>query len=132
MFAALALVWLLFVFAAPLEAAGTALSALAYALGSFICHQQPERSFHLGAAQLPVCARCVGLYAGVALGAFAPLKLSRYRTILAAAAVPTALTWGIEVLGLASPSNAARAIAALPLGAAVAVVVIAALAGRLK
>ena len=37
-----------------------------YAIGSLICHQLPERSFHLWGAQLPVCARCTGIYAGAA------------------------------------------------------------------
>ena len=34
-----------------------------YQLGSLICHQRPERSFHLAGVQMPVCARCFGLYA---------------------------------------------------------------------
>jgi len=33
----------------------TAVAAGLYAVGSQICHQRPERSFHLFAAQLPVC-----------------------------------------------------------------------------
>ena len=51
-----------------------------YAAGRIICHQRPERSFHLGATALPVCARCLGLYAGAAvvallmLGADAPRR----------------------------------------------------------
>src|SRR5687768_14239891 len=44
-------------------------AALMYAGGSVICHQRPERSFHLAGAQLPVCARCMGLYVGGAVGA---------------------------------------------------------------
>jgi hypothetical protein len=38
-----------------------------YAVGSVVCHQLPERSFHLWGRQLPVCARCTGIYAGAAL-----------------------------------------------------------------
>jgi len=34
-----------------------------------ICHQRPERSYHFLAAQLPVCARCTGIYFGAAVGA---------------------------------------------------------------
>ena len=47
-------------------------AAVMYAAGSFICHQIPERSFHLDGIQLPVCARCFGLYGGGALGSMPP------------------------------------------------------------
>ena len=42
--------------------------AAVYGVGSFICHQLPDRSFHLAGFQLPVCARCMGIYAGVSCG----------------------------------------------------------------
>src|SRR5262245_11882327 len=42
-------------------------SLLVYGIGSGICHQLPERSFYLWGRQLPVCARCAGIYAGAAL-----------------------------------------------------------------
>jgi hypothetical protein len=42
-----------------------------YGLGSLICHQLPERSYQLWAAQMPVCARCAGIYFGAACGALA-------------------------------------------------------------
>ena len=32
------------------------------------CHQMPERSFFIGAYQLPLCARCTGIVAGHVLG----------------------------------------------------------------
>lgn len=98
-------------------------AAIVYAGSSRICHQRPERSFHLAGVQLPVCARCVGLYASGALGALVAWRgarrpAARHRTLLLAAAAPTALTWTIEAAGLAGFSNTARALAALPLGAA--------------
>lgn len=34
-------------------------------IGSSLCHQLPERSFHWNGKQLPVCARCTGLRVGV-------------------------------------------------------------------
>ncbi len=64
--AALALLWLALLLSAPLLC--TPLAASLYAMGSLLCHQIPERSFHLFGAQLPVCARCVGIYAGGAAG----------------------------------------------------------------
>jgi uncharacterized membrane protein len=46
---------------------GTGLVVAVYGVGSIICHQLPGRSFHLWAAQMPVCARCAGIYAGAAV-----------------------------------------------------------------
>ena len=56
--------WVALLVAAPLLPAAPA--ALIYVLGSRICHQISERSFHVDGAQLPVCARCLGIYAGFA------------------------------------------------------------------
>jgi hypothetical protein len=57
---------------------GAALLLATYAIGGAICHQLPERSYHLWTVQLPVCARCTGIYAGAAMAAIvwtaAPLK----------------------------------------------------------
>jgi uncharacterized membrane protein len=118
--------WIVLLVAAPVTAFGGVVSALTYGFGSLICHQRPERSFHIGAAQIPVCARCFGLYAGAAIGFViwgltptAPLL----RVGLVIAAIPTAVTWTGEVLDLWSPTNLIRFVAALPLGAAVAVTV---------
>ena len=136
--AILASTWLLLLIAAPFLA--TPLAAALYGAGALICHQLPERSFHLGGFQLPVCARCFGLYAGGAMGCFAaagigqrmrvrPVATNRLNWIVTTlAAVPTAATFALE-WGAGWPmSNTTRAIAALPLGCAVAFVVVRALA----
>jgi uncharacterized membrane protein len=48
---------------------------------SFVCHQLPERSFHLDDHQFAVCSRCTGLYSGLALATlFYPLTRSLTRT----------------------------------------------------
>jgi uncharacterized membrane protein len=70
---------------------------------------------------LPVCARCFGLYIAGAAGALLAWGSrvrpgERTRIVLALAAAPTVLTWTAEVMGLATFSNATRALAALPLG----------------
>jgi uncharacterized membrane protein len=38
------------------------------AIGYAVCHRIPERSFHIGTYQLPLCARCSGMYLGAMLG----------------------------------------------------------------
>ena len=109
-----------------------------FPLGSFICHQRPERSFFSNGQQLAVCARCIGLYAGSALAA--PLALiaassvagARARRIAIAAAAPTAMTWGLEFAGVAAVSNLARFIAALPLGFAASWLVLGSVRGVIR
>ena len=103
-------------------------------LCSAICHQRPERSFFIAGTQLPVCARCMGLYAGAALAvpmallSATPMPSRRARAALAIAALPTAITWTLEVAGAAHFSNVARFVAALPLGGAAAWLVLSAIA----
>jgi uncharacterized membrane protein len=120
--------WLGLILIAPSgqEVLGTAASTGVYMLGSLICHQRPERSFFLHAVQLPVCARCVGLYAGAALACLvavcgrAPrLSSHRARQILSIAAGPAAGTLVFEWLTGVVPSNAIRAASGVSLGAAI-------------
>ena len=117
----------------------TAITALVYLAGSFVCHQIPERSFHISGIQFPVCARCTGLYLGAALGMVALFALPaaqaammRARALLIASAIPTLLTLATAWLGLWDPSNMVRAVLALPLGLAVGAVVTAVLTRRLR
>lgn len=105
-----------------------------YAATSRICHQRPERSFHSAGVKWPVCGRCSGLYLGGAAGALVWLVLrrrpaSRLLGWLAVAAAPTALTIVLEWTGLAGVGNAARALAGLPLGAMIALVIVQTAAG---
>jgi uncharacterized membrane protein len=125
-----ALLWIVVIFLAPFALqSGPVLSTAAaflYQGASLICHQRPERSFHLAGVQLPVCARCTGLYvsgAAAALSAWSGWRRPvaaprRIRAVFALAAVPTAVTLVVELAGLAHPSNGLRALSALPLGAA--------------
>jgi uncharacterized membrane protein len=124
-----ALVWLALLVAAPVLPPGIA--AALYAIGSQICHQHPDRSFHLFGAQLPVCARCAGIYAGAAVGSMialgtrprARLAMMPSRALLITGAIPTALTLAAEWSGMWAGSNNWRAAAGLPLGCVVALVV---------
>jgi uncharacterized membrane protein len=114
------------------------LAVAVYGLGSAVCHQRADRSFHLFAEQLPVCARCTGLYAGAALTAFAHLLgvrrvippaglTSAARRLLTIAALPMAVSIVYEWATGDVPSNLARAATGVILGAAVASVILAAI-----
>jgi uncharacterized membrane protein len=133
-----ALSWVAAITLAPLaiSSSRTGLSlgaAVVYAAGARVCHQRPDRCFRIGGVPMPVCARCTGLYSGAAAAAplgfllASGLSSRRARRIAAVTALPTLLTWGIEMAGLAHPSNTVRAIAAVPLGFAAAWLVMAAL-----
>lgn len=111
-------------------------AAFIFAVGSVVCHQLPERSFFVDGNQLPVCARCTGLYlSGVAglLGWWATKLLRGWRPqaiasrlaigLLAIAAAPTMVSYLTGVLGVWDGSNVTRALLAAPLGAAAGAVV---------
>jgi uncharacterized membrane protein len=98
-------------------------------VGSVVCHQIPERSFYWAAYQLPVCARCTGLYVSGTVGVIAwiaiktaggwrPTAINPHIAlrVLAMAAVPTALSLATGVLGVWDGSNVTRALLAIPLG----------------
>ena len=133
-----AIAWLAVLVATPSLPAGPA--AFLYMLGSRICHQIAERSFHLDGVQLPVCARCTGIYAGLAIGTlYATFSTStrwgqtparKARRVLVLGALPTLVTVLVEWAGFWQTSNSARALAGAPLGIAVGILVIAALTER--
>jgi uncharacterized membrane protein len=50
------------------------------AVGYAVCHRIDLRSFHLGDRQLPLCARCSGMYLGAMLGLGYQLVIGRRRT----------------------------------------------------
>ena len=126
----------------PPARAWYALAFLIYSVGSVVCHQLPARSFELWSTQMPVCARCTGIYLGAAVMAILSLfrlgpdwsrpsldaRHSRYA--LAAAALPTAVTLAFEWITGNVPSNLIRAVSGVPLGAVVVIVILSALDER--
>jgi hypothetical protein len=151
-FVGAAMGWPVALLLAPVAAAGPPSSTIGYpfalvmyAAGSMVCHQRPERSFHLMGLQLPVCARCLGIYAGAALisaivaarPAFPPPLPCRgthqrapaadgrasARTVLLVSALPAAATVLAEWATGETPGNWTRALSGVPIGAAVAWIV---------
>jgi len=116
-----------------------------YLVGSFLCHQRPERSFFLWGSQMPVCARCAGIYAGAAIAAMAwpfvgrmksfrsngvPSRPAREggalrsaRMFLIVSIVPAAATLVYEWTTGDMPANSIRALSGLPIGVVVAWIV---------
>jgi len=126
--AALAALWFVLLLATPFLP--VPLSAAMHAIGSVICHQRPERSFWLADAQLPVCARCLGIYAGTVVGAIAAPFVGvvrRPRLPLILSTVPAVTSLLVEWAGLGRPSNIVRAITGVVAGSVVAAVVLATL-----
>jgi uncharacterized membrane protein len=117
------------------------LAFVIYEFGRVICHQRPERSFHLFAEQLPVCARCTGLYLGGAVAAVLYVAVrssgsasmpepARVRMLLLLAALPMVVSLVYEWTSGVVPSNALRAITGVLFGGLVAVVVLEGVAAR--
>src|SRR5947207_11465936 len=69
--ATIALALVAMIFGAPMAQANghPAFAAPIYKTFSLVCHQIPERSFHLAGYKFAVCSRCTGLYSGFALAA---------------------------------------------------------------
>jgi uncharacterized membrane protein len=138
--ALVSLVWLALIVITPFAPAS--LATAIYAIGSVICHQIPERSFHLAGVQIPVCARCVGIYAGAATAAsihvlagvgahstrWRILGPRTARRVFLVSALPTLITVALEWGGAWRGTNIVRAIAGMALGVGGALVVMGAVA----
>jgi uncharacterized membrane protein len=93
---------------APLLQAGhPAVASKIYGVFSFLCHQIPERSFHIAGRPFAVCSRCTGLYAGFALATltypfFHSLRKTDTPRIvwLFASALPLAIDFSLTYFGI--------------------------------
>jgi Predicted membrane protein (DUF2085) len=149
---AASLIWPLILAAAVWDRAATGGSIWTQAIYlacSRICHQRPERSFYTTGVKWPVCGRCSGLYLFAPFGAVAAMVAPRRRwrqsptqsantrtgddhvRWLILASLPTVATFVLEWSG-APMTSLVRALAALPLGAAIAFVIVRIAAGRPK
>ena len=111
--------------AAPLFSAN-GFVALAFALRhafALICHQRPERSFWMFGASVAVCARCLGIYLGAAVGLL--LRTSRRIAVqlLIAAVTLNVLDGLAELTGLHGNWMLARFVLGLLLGASAALLI---------
>jgi uncharacterized membrane protein len=96
-----------------------------------LCHQIPERSFHLDNHPLAVCARCTGIYAGFALSVLCyPLvrSLRRVETPgrlwLVLACVPMAIDVGLDYFGIWTNTHFSRLVTGAIFGAVCALFIV--------
>jgi uncharacterized membrane protein len=90
--------------AAPTRAFGLVMRQL-YGLQ---CHQRVARSFALGGGMMPVCARCLGIYLGLGLGALVDrprLRPNPFKAWILIGIVLLSVDVATEVVGL-RPANA--------------------------
>lgn len=100
--------WFALIVATPLLADHhNLLSLIFYRSFSAVCHQMPERSFHLHGFPFAVCSRCTGIYAGFIVGLLIyPLVRSLresempHRRWLILAALPMLADFGLDFVGL--------------------------------
>jgi uncharacterized membrane protein len=124
--ATIALALVAMIVGAPLAQANghPAFASAIYKVFSFVCHQIPDRSFHLAGHQFGVCSRCTGLYAGFAVAALI-YPLARSLTCTAAprrrwlilAAVPLLIDFSLTYFGVWSNTHLTRFLTGALLGA---------------
>ena len=131
--AAVALLIAIAVIAAPaaLSRGHADFSRVIYQGFSYLCHQIPERSFHLAGHPFAVCSRCTGLYAGFALATLAlPLARSLKRTDtphiiwLLLSAVPLAIDFGLTYFGVWENNHFTRVTTGALFGAVAAIYIV--------
>lgn len=113
-----------------------------YRLGSLICHQRAERSFHPWGVRVPVCARCEGIYLAAPFGVtfvfarrrrtHALASRTHWRRMILLATIPTIVTLVWEWSGGGMTPGIVRALAGAAAGAAIAGAVAAVAIGELR
>jgi uncharacterized membrane protein len=88
--------------------------------GSLICHQLPDRTLSANGILLPVCARDMGIYAGIFVSALYLLARGRWKAqkppgiaasiIMCLLMVPMILDGGLSYIGVTESNNISRVI----------------------
>lgn len=134
--ASLVFIWAALIVVAPLAKAYglSSISASLYSFYHFICHQIPDRSFHIAGEQFGVCSRCSGVYFGLFVGfAIYPLwrriedvePLARFWLFLSM--IPIGIDWSLTVFGIWENTQFTRVATGLILGLACATYIVPAL-----
>ena len=91
---------------------------------SLVCHQDPDRSFTILDATLPVCVRCFGIYCGAAVGVWLGVSRTHARRLLIAALLMNMLEVAGEMLGFSVGIPVIRLALGLTLGFGTAALVV--------
>lgn len=128
--------WVLLIVSAPIAKATGAeqVSVFIYKFFSVLCHQMPERSFHVFDHQFAVCSRCFGVYFGLVFG-FIIYPLMRDleeiepfpRFWLFLSLIPIGIDWSLGMFGIWENNHLSRFLTGLILGTACAIFIIPAL-----
>jgi uncharacterized membrane protein len=119
------LMWMGMIIGAPVavESGHSSFAFIIYGAFSNLCHQIPERSFHIFDHPFAVCSRCTGIYAGLTLGfliypVFRSLKKaeSPARFWLLLAPVPTGIDFMLNYMGLWANTHYSRLLTGAILG----------------
>jgi uncharacterized membrane protein len=110
------------------------------AIGYAVCHRIDLRSFHIGETQLPLCARCSGMYLGAMVGLSYQLAIGKRRTgmpswkiilpvsifvmLFAVDGLNSFISLFSSGAGLYQPSNSIRLLTGTGMGLAIAVALI--------
>lgn len=133
----IALTWIALIVFAPLAKANNlaSFSNPLYAFFSYVCHQIPERSFHVQEFPFAVCSRCFGFYFGFLFGLgiypfFRSLDdiepFPRFWLFLAI--IPTGVDWSLGFFGIWENTHVSRSLTGALLGFACAFFIVPALA----
>ena len=89
-----------------------------------MCHRLPERTLTLAGVSMPLCSRCAGIFAGLALGALIlrpRVEIARWKILVAAAGALMLLDVVTQDLGVHPIWHATRIASGLLFGYAIAV-----------
>ena len=125
--------WVFVIVLAPIAAANNLenVSSPIYSFFSYLCHQIPERSFHIENHSFAVCSRCFGVYFGLFAGFIIYLFFRSIeeteplpRIWLFLSLVPIAIDWLLGVFGIWENTFLSRFFTGMILGIACAVFIV--------
>jgi uncharacterized membrane protein len=125
--------WVMLTILAPMAQSNglTGLSSPIYSFFHYLCHQKPDRSFHLAGEQFGVCSRCFGVYFGILLGfVIYPLwrRIDEIEPLpkfwLFISLVPAGIDWSLTFFGIWENTQLSRFLTGLILGIACATFIV--------
>lgn len=128
--------WVFAILLAPLAKAGGLeyISAPLYKFFSYVCHQMPDRSFHVENHPFAVCTRCFGVYFGLFFGFLIYPAMRKIEEIeplprvwLFLAMIPIGVDWSLGVFGIWDNTPLSRFLTGAILGAACGIFIVPAL-----